>query len=205
MIGVANHYPQEQLDWLRAHRATLTRPNLNEQFNAKFGTDYSGFTLTGVCTRHRFMAGSTGQYKKGNVPYNAGKAGLLPFKPNSGQFNAAGNQNSNKNKLPVGSITVTSDGFLKLKIAEPSQWVLKHRHVWEAIHGPVPPKHMLRFIDGNPQNCALENLECLPKAVSLLMNCSDYRQQHDALKPVIKANCFLKNAISEKTREHDHG
>ena len=202
MTRTANHYPQAQLDWLRDHRATLTRTNLTEQFNAKFGTTYKVGTLQGVCTRHRFMAGSNGCYKKGNVPYNAGKAGLLPFKPNTGQFNAPGNQNSFKNKLPVGSITVTSDGFLKLKIAEPSHWILKHRHVWEAVHGPIPPKHGLRFIDGNPQNCALENLECLPKAVSLLMNQSDYQHQHDDLKPLIKANCFLKNAIGTKTREH---
>ncbi len=120
MIGIANYYPKEQLDWLRDHRATLTRVTLSEQFNVKFGTDYKVGTLQGVCTRHRFMAGSTGQYKKGNIPYNAGKAGLLPNKPNSGQFGVIGNQNDFKNKQAVGALTITKDGFLKLKIANPN-------------------------------------------------------------------------------------
>ena len=202
MKGTANHYPQEQLDWLRDHRAIMTRANLTKQFNARFGTTYKIGTLQGVCTRHRFMAGSTGQYKKGNVPYNAGKAGLLPFKPNSGQFGAIDNQNSFKNKLPVGTVAVAKDGFLKLKIAEPNQWMPLHRHIWETANRSIPPKHVLRFIDGDRQNCVLENLECLPKAISLLLNRSDYQHQHDTLKPVIKASCFLRNAISAKTREH---
>ncbi len=99
MIGIANHYPQEQLDWLRDHRAILTRVSLTEQFNARFGTTYKVGTLQGVCIRHRFMAGSNGCYKKGNVPYNAGKAGLLPNKPNSGQFGVIGNQNNGSGKI----------------------------------------------------------------------------------------------------------
>ena len=94
------------------------------------------------------------------------------------------------------------EGFLKIKTAEPNQWMLLHRYVWETANRTIPSKHVLRFIDGNRQNCTLENLECLPKAVSLLLNQGDYQHQHAELKPAIKANCFLKNAISAKTREH---
>lgn len=34
------------------------------------------------------------------------------------------------------------------------------RVIWEAAHGPIPKGSMIIFTDGNPVNCALENLEC---------------------------------------------
>lgn len=36
-----------------------------------------------------------------------------------------------------------------------------HRLKWQAHRGPIPPGYVINHIDGNPQNNALENLECV--------------------------------------------
>jgi RNA polymerase sigma factor (sigma-70 family) len=37
-----------------------------------------------------------------------------------------------------------------------------HRELWEQANGPVPPKHVVIFKDGDRTNCLLENLQCIP-------------------------------------------
>jgi len=39
-----------------------------------------------------------------------------------------------------------------------------HHYVWEKHRGPIPPKHVITFKDGNRANCTIENLECISMA-----------------------------------------
>ena len=59
---------------------------------------------------------------------------------------------------PIGTETLVADGYIKVKIAEPDQWEHKHRLVWEQTNGQIPENHSVIFLDGNQQNCVLENL-----------------------------------------------
>ena len=59
---------------------------------------------------------------------------------------------------PIGAEQVTHGGYITVKTAEPNTWRWKHYLVWEAANGPIPEGHCLCFADGNPQNCALDNL-----------------------------------------------
>lgn len=60
-------------------------------------------------------------------------------------------------KYPVGGERITKNNRVQIKDST-NRWHLKHRMVWEAAHGPIPKGFQIRFIDGNPQNCQLENL-----------------------------------------------
>jgi len=42
---------------------------------------------------------------------------------------------------------------------------IRKREVWEAVHGPIPDKHCLIYLDGNKNNIALENLACVSYSV----------------------------------------
>lgn len=62
---------------------------------------------------------------------------------------------------PIGAEQISHGGYIMLKVAEPNIWRLKHRLIWEAANGPIPPGHSLCFADGNPQNFSLTNLVLL--------------------------------------------
>ena len=46
--------------------------------------------------------------------------------------------NRPKNYLPVGSESIDVDGYVKVKIQDPSKWELKHRIIWSERFGEVP-------------------------------------------------------------------
>lgn len=62
----------------------------------------------------------------------------------------------------VGGIRYTLDGAGYLRGTADGHRVYLHKVVWEAAHGPLPVRNQLHFIDGDKQNCALENLEVVP-------------------------------------------
>lgn len=66
------------------------------------------------------------------------------------------------NQREIGTERTHADGYVYLRIE--SGCVLKHRHVWEQTHGPVPDGYVIVFIDGNRQNCSLDNLQLLSRA-----------------------------------------
>src|SRR5690606_22166938 len=95
------------------------------------------------------------RFKPGQTPWNKGK----PFNPGGrsvetrfkkGQMSGA----AQHNYVPIGSLRITRDGQLERKVTDdPSiyparRWVPVARLVWEAAHGPIPPKHVVRFLPG---------------------------------------------------------
>ena len=112
-----------------------------------------------------------GQFKKCQAAWNKGKAQKYWLSPESAKRCSKGwfpkgkarddNPNSRKNK-PLGSERVYADGYV---------WIItehgrkqKHRVVWEQAHDPIPHGYMVKFRDGNPLNCALENLYLVSRA-----------------------------------------
>ncbi|SDG67410.1 HNH endonuclease [Pedobacter terrae] len=79
-----------------------------------------------------------------------------------------------KNTLPSGTITIRTnykDGTQKKWISLGiNVWVPLHIHIWEDAHGKVPAKHCVRFKDGNPLNCELDNLALVSKKDSYRLN-----------------------------------
>ena len=66
------------------------------------------------------------------------------------------------NRREIGTECTHADGYVYLRIE--SGCVLKHRHVWEQAHGPVPEGYVVAFRDGNRQNCELDNLLLISRA-----------------------------------------
>jgi hypothetical protein len=56
-------------------------------------------------------------------------------------------------------IDFTLDGNGFLRGTSSGKRVYLHRMVWEEKNGPLPPKHVLTFRDGNRTNVDIENLE----------------------------------------------
>lgn len=103
--------------------------------------------------------GLSQRFRKGQGGWNKGMKGLQ-IGGKETQFKRG---QMPHNHLPVGSRVISSDGYLMEKLAEPRTWGFVHVMTWEAVNGKRPPGHLLRFKDGNPLNCAIENLECISR------------------------------------------
>lgn len=65
-------------------------------------------------------------------------------------------------------------GFVRIKIAEPSVWELKHKYIWR-INNPdveIKKEDVFIFLDGNNRNFAIENIEKVTRRELGLLNLS---------------------------------
>lgn len=136
------------------------------------------------------------RFKKGHEPHNKGvqmspdvyervkptmfKKGIKPH-----------------NTKPVGTIKWRIDkegrNYAYIKIKD-KDWRLMHRVVWEQHHGPIPPKHVVRFKDGNTMNWDISNLEMISQVNNMEFN-SIQRFPED-VQELIKLNSKLKRKIN---------
>ncbi len=143
---------------------------------------------------HGDTRGASSRFKKGHVTWNSGmkgwKAGgrapLTQFKPGMMPHNHS----------PVGTVVLATDGYLKIKVAEPKQWKWLHRYVWEKMNGPIPTGVCITFKDGNSQNCDPGNLKAKSRTEVLEGN-SRERYPKEVLA-VIKLATRLKRKIDER-------
>lgn len=67
------------------------------------------------------------------------------------------------NTVAIGTTVKTTDGYWKVKVAEPNEWRYCHRMAWEDANGPIPKDMALAFKDGNSDHYGLENLELITR------------------------------------------
>jgi hypothetical protein len=134
------------------------------------------------------------QFKKGQPSHNKGKkmpAELYEkikrtmFKP--------GNKPGNIKK--VGAERIDHEGYTYIKLSD-ANWVLKHRHVWEQVNGPVPANHVVIFKDNNMHNFDINNLQVISQADNMLRN--TIHQYPEQIQELIKLKNKLKKKINEK-------
>lgn len=165
--------------------------------------------LDGNC---RLQPGSTigaaVRFRKGHVPANKGtrRPGWAPGRMAETQFKKGGRS---ANYLPIGTVKVDADGYLRRKIADGAGgfgnyrvWEFVHRRAWEDAHGPIPKGHRIWWKDRNHSNCSLDNLEMLTDAEHMAR--TTIHNLPPELKEVIQLAGVLKRKIREATNEkHD--
>jgi hypothetical protein len=117
----------------------------------------------------RYLGESKSRFKPGHIPKNKGKKlsysdyqKLEPYMFKKGDYR--------HNTVPVGTETNSQKGYWRIKIAQPNVWAFKHRYIWQQAGREIPPGHILVFIDGNPNHCTLDNLECIPRSAHCIRN-----------------------------------
>ncbi|MEJ6576163.1 MAG: HNH endonuclease signature motif containing protein [Emcibacteraceae bacterium] len=187
-------YSEKMRDWMRLNYM-LRLDLLTDAFNHKFKTERSREAINGFRKRLRLRVGRSGKFSKGNVPFNKGKKGLISG--NSGSF-----QKGHKphNHQQIGAEALTKDGYIKVKIAEPNKWELKHRLVWEEHNGPVPQDHVIKFIDDDKQNCDIDNLMIITMKEHAIIN-RHYSGATAEYKQATVQLARIKLAISSRTKK----
>lgn len=167
--GIKQHkYTPEQISFIRENIKKMTWGELTAKFNETFGTNLSRKALAATGKRYGIRSGRTGQFLKGNTPWNKGLKGWQAPGTEKTQFKKG---NLPANHVSVGSETIDKDGYVKVKIGEPNKWEFKHRLIWEKSHGrQIPPNYVVIFGDGNKRNFNPDNLLLVSRKQLARMN-----------------------------------
>lgn len=163
--GTYRVFNPAQARFIKQHYKHSDVAALTGKLNRKFKTKFTEQQVKSFVHNHKIDSGRTGRFEKGIVPWNKGVKGSI--KPNSGSFKKG---NRPQTWLPVGSEVMSTDGYLKVKIAEPNKWQFKHILAWEEAHGKVKPGQIIIFIDGDHRDCSIDNLTAINRAELLYLN-----------------------------------
>ena len=158
-------YTKEELDFIRKVTPGRHYHEIVEMFNKKFDFQINTKKLKETLKNHRISTGLTGRFEKGHTPYNKGKK--FPGTGNKAAFKKG---NVPSNRMNVGEDAISSDGYIKTKIADPNVWEFKHKLIWKEKNGPIPEGHSVIFADGNRMNLDIDNLLLVSKAELLMLN-----------------------------------
>ena len=165
MVKKVKRYSKEELDFIRKNAPGRHYHEIVEMFNKKFERQIDAKKLKETLKNHRISTGLTGRFEKGHTPYNKGKK--FPGTGNKAAFKKG---NIPVNKMKVGEDAISSDGYVKTKIADPNVWEFKHKLIWSEMYGSIPENHCIIFADGNKLNLSIDNLLLVSKAELLQMN-----------------------------------
>ena len=115
------------------------------------------------------------QIKPGAMPWNKGTHYVAGGRSAETRFKPGTRPHTWR---PIGSFRISKDGYLQRKETDtgypPRDWVSVHRAVWEAAHGPIPPKHLVVFRPGMRTNrleeITVDRLECISMAENAQRN-----------------------------------
>lgn len=190
-------YSPEEIEWLRANAPGRSWREITEMFNNLFNVEITCRNLCSVAKRYGIKNGVNAQFPKGHKPFNKGMKGVN-FGGKETQFKKG---NKPINFRPVGSERINVDGYVEIKVSDPSKWRLKHQVVWEQEHGKIPKGHAVIFGDSNKMNFDINNLLLVSRKQLLALNQNRLIQDDVELTKtgVIIADLYLK--IGEMKRK----
>lgn len=177
-------YTQEMIDWVKDNQLGITRGELANRFNAKFGDNTNAMNMISLCGKRGWENGLNGRFKKGGSPWNKDREHYTTSKA-----------------VPIGTEAIDGGGYIVIKISHTHpRWIGKHIVNWQEVNGAVPDGYMLRFLDGNKKNIEVSNLICIPKAVSGIVNMTNPANTDSAeLNKAILLTETLKHKLREMT------
>ena len=194
-------YTAAEIRFLESKVAGRSYAELTGMFNRRFGLSFTVPRLSAALKRFKLANGRDCRFRPGHIPFSKGKKGAAPgsekgwFKPGHRPWNYK----------PVGTERINGDGYVDVRIRNPSgkpwkNWKAKHRIIWEKAHGKIPRGRMVIFADGNNRNFALDNLLLVSMAENGVMNRRNLRAGDGELTRAGKAVADLKLLIARRKR-----
>lgn len=198
-------YTDEQIEWLREKYQIMALPELTKALNKRFGLSERSSKLRAFLKNHKITCDRSGRFKKGQRSWNKGRKGINPGgRAADTQFKEG---HKPHNHVEVGTEVISSDGYRKVKVAEPNSWEFVHRKVWQKHKGSIPDGMFVRFLDGNPLNCEIDNLALVDRGAHAIINrCYDpLHSINPDVRPVIVGVAMVSSAINKRKREAKGG
>ena len=150
-------YTQEEKDFLMNFIPGHSYREIAEEFSRRFWP----MTINQVnafCNYYHIRTGH-GIFRKGRKMSVKEQSPATQFKPGHMPHNT----------LPIGTERI-SCGYVEVKTANPNIWERKHKLIWEQCNGKLPEGWIVVFRDGDKTNLNPDNLDAIPKSVSVTMN-----------------------------------
>lgn len=172
---MGHKWTEEECQFLKDNVKGITLKELTNRYNKKFNMNLTESAIANRKNKLKLRSGiSGGQFEKGHIPANKGKKGYMSqeqYEKCKATMFKKGNVPPNRRK--IGSERIDKDGYVLVKIRDGhlnKNWVLKHRLIYEQIHGKIPKNHKVVFADGNKRNFDPDNLLLVSYAEELIMN-----------------------------------
>lgn len=188
-------YTEEQCDFIEKNVRGISNYELAELFNQRFNTELKPSQIKSYKNNHNLKNGLDGRFSKGHEPFNKGKKGCYARGCEKTWFKKGC---APVNYRPVGSERVNVDGYIEVKVADPSNWKLKHILAWEEQHGPVPNGYVVIFGDGDKSNINLDNLILVSRSQLLALNRNHLIQRRADLTRTAVIIVDVKTKIGQK-------
>lgn len=176
--GYSAKYPKGMEEYIRSIAEGKEAVDIAKAVSEHFDIEFSASQCRAYKKRYGIVSGLDCRFKKGDVPANKGKKMSLEKyeKCKATMFHKG---NIPTNHMEVGECTHTTDGYLIRKVQEQGtqreRFELVHRKVWEEHNGPIPEGKIISFLDGNKDNCEIENLVMVDRRENLEINRSALR------------------------------
>lgn len=168
-MATYNTYSDEQVEFLKANAPLMSRKELTEHFNERFGTAKKERAIKSYCNARGFNSSSDGRFKNGHTSWQTGlnkEEFKSHYTEESFQKLTTPMMDANKTmrigdetiKHGIPYIVVSVDYGIPFE----KRIVAKRRYVWEQAYGPIPEDHCIIHLDNDEQNCELDNLYCMP-------------------------------------------
>ena len=187
-------WTKDMIDFVITNNKGKTSKEMAELVSKTFQKEINDKQIKAIRSRLKINSGLTGRFEKGHVSPNKGRKGLYIPGSEKGWFKKG---HIPANYAQVGDEAWTTDGYLKVKIAEPNKWKYKHVLVWEQHNNKVPAGCVVIFKDKNHANCSIENLALITKSENAIMNCHGLRSEDPNLTETGILLARLKSRVSK--------
>jgi hypothetical protein len=164
---VGKAYTAEENEFIKQYAPGHSRKEIIAAFKERFDYELTIGQLKARMKKLNVQTGFTGRF--GTFPaYNKGKR-LTERQYNFAEPTMFKKGNVPKNRAEVGTEVLMSDGYVKVKVAQPRTWKRKHVFIWEQENGDLPKDKMVIFLDQNKQNFDPSNLVAITKQTNLVL------------------------------------
>jgi len=196
-------FPKEIHDYIQENYKGTGPKEMAVVLNTKFKTEYTHQQLKTYYNRRHLDSGLDGHFPKGHIPHSKGKK-MTPEQYERLKPTMYKKGHIPKNRMKIGECTHTTDGYLIRKISETGiqreRFEFVHRATWEKHNGPIPEGKVVSFLDGNKDNCNIENLVLLDNDENLELNRSRLRFENSELTKVGVTIAKLKVTAGRRKR-----
>jgi len=210
-ISIRQFWTPEQDEQIRRLYPDTDTAELAAMLGRKYGALYDRAARLGVRKSSEYMArhaeisrqrllviGPESRFKPGHQTWNKGMKGL--------QIGGVETRFKKGNRphtwVPIGTER-WRDGYLCRKIRDDGpthrHFEAVHRLMWIEAHGPIPPGHIVVFLDKNPRNLTLDNLELISRAENARRNHMGHLPPE--LRQLIGMKSRLTRVINQKQKQ----
>ncbi len=206
--GHSAKYPEGMEEYIRSVAKGKDVKEIARAVSDHFGIEFSPSRCREYKKNHGIVSGLDCRFREGHEPANKGKK-MSREKYEKCKATMFRKGSVPANRMEIGEYTHTTEGYLVRKVQEKGtqreRFEFVHRKVWEERNGPIPEGKMVGFLDGDKDNCSIENLVLLDRAENLELNRSGLRFSNAEFTKSGVAVAKLKVAIGERKKKKGSG